>query len=314
MSVRPAGDDPARLRRRVESVSSGAPLRDAAALHRRSEESDRRPHGRRAVAALLAVTGTGSNLPQLDFTKLALSQPVKGVLRVQMTLASLALACAAGRQDLDGLVDALPGEVRDAERRDRVSDLLRRREVHRREAGPHFSPGAATTRPAAWARRRAARSSSTRLRTSSRAEPSRERRSRSTSRSSAASARAAAPRSTTRRSIRSRRSRTARTQTPTCTPRATRRTRSTTPSGTHRRPRCRSRSRGETSRRNRCRRARTRRACSRGTPATRRTRSSGSRPVAAPSARFRSRSRRRMSRTAVSAAHASERRFGRRMR
>jgi hypothetical protein len=43
-------------------------------------------------------TGTGSNLPQLDFTKLALSQPTKGVLRVQMTLASLAsLAPPAGK-------------------------------------------------------------------------------------------------------------------------------------------------------------------------------------------------------------------------
>src|SRR3954454_18193439 len=35
-------------------------------------------------------TGTGPNLPQLDFTKLALSQPSNGLLRVQMTLASLA--------------------------------------------------------------------------------------------------------------------------------------------------------------------------------------------------------------------------------
>jgi hypothetical protein len=35
-------------------------------------------------------TGPGANLPQADFTNLALSQPRKGVLRVQMTLANLA--------------------------------------------------------------------------------------------------------------------------------------------------------------------------------------------------------------------------------
>ena len=35
-------------------------------------------------------TGAGPNLPQADFTKLALSQPSKGILRVQMTVANLA--------------------------------------------------------------------------------------------------------------------------------------------------------------------------------------------------------------------------------
>jgi hypothetical protein len=37
-----------------------------------------------------AASGPGSNQPQLDFTRLALSQPADGVLRVQMSLASLA--------------------------------------------------------------------------------------------------------------------------------------------------------------------------------------------------------------------------------
>jgi hypothetical protein len=46
-------------------------------------------------------TGPGANLPQADFTKLALSEPSKGVLRVQMTLADLAsLAPPPGKPQL----------------------------------------------------------------------------------------------------------------------------------------------------------------------------------------------------------------------
>jgi hypothetical protein len=48
-----------------------------------------------------APMGAGANLPQLDFTKLAVSQPTKGIARVQMTLASLAsLAPPAGKTSI----------------------------------------------------------------------------------------------------------------------------------------------------------------------------------------------------------------------
>jgi hypothetical protein len=45
------------------------------------------PTGDAQIPHYEPVTGAGPNLPQADFTNVALSQPVKGVLRVQMTVA-----------------------------------------------------------------------------------------------------------------------------------------------------------------------------------------------------------------------------------